>query len=91
MITKRTATKIEIEDDGLLFVQSTTLIEEDGVILATTSPHRRPLEPDFTHTETESRLIKIIGAVWTKEVIEEFKRKKEERNQEFEASLRIEK
>jgi hypothetical protein len=83
MITKRlVTTKIEIELDGLLFVQTEPIIEEDGVEIARGMPHRRPLEPDQdTRTETDPRLLAVIAAVWTDEVKAAYAEKKRQRQQ----------
>lgn len=89
MITKRLQFgKIEILPDGQIQLREDSIYEEDGKFITSTY-HRRVLEPSDTHTETDPRLVEVIKVVWTKEVIDEFKKAKEARIKEFEASLGI--
>lgn len=79
MITERKVFgKIEILPDGEIQLREDTIIERDGVEISRLY-HRRVIEPDITHNEVDGRLIRIIGIVWTPEVIEEYKKKKVER------------
>ncbi len=72
--------KIEILPDGQIQLREDTIVERDGVVL-TSLYHRRVLEPDMDVTgETDRRLQSIIAAIWTPEVINEYRRVKAERN-----------
>ena len=82
MITERTEFgKIEILADGQIQLREDTVIERDGVEISRLY-HRRVLEPSETHTETNPRVRTAISAFWTPDVIEEFKRKKAQRERE---------
>jgi len=77
MITERPALGvITILEDGQIQLREDIVIERDGVEINRLH-HRRVLEPSSTHTETEPRLVRIIGAVWTTEVITEFRRRRQ--------------
>lgn len=74
-LTKREVVRHTIEDNGVIFEVKTTVIEEDGVKIAESSPHKSTFEPDEDTTKLDGRVKAIADAVWTKDVIE--KRKKE--------------
>lgn len=76
MISKRLEFgKVEILSDGVIQLREDTIYEEDGK-LAFKQYHRRVLEPNNTHIETDKTVVGIINLKWTPEIIEEYKRKK---------------
>lgn len=77
MLTERVEVRIEVLPNGLLQLREEIVVERDGVFI-TRLYNRRIAEPDTTHTETEPRIVKVIEAVWTPEVIAAYKKDKEQ-------------
>ena len=76
MITKKTEFgMITILPDGQVQLREDSIYEDEGVEVAR-KYHRRVLEPDDTHTETDVRVVKVIDNFWTADVIREYKEKK---------------
>ena len=74
MITEQTVIgKLEILEDGLLQIREDTIISRNGVVL-TRLYHRRTLEPGVDTTAEHPRIRAVVGAVWTPEVIAEYRR-----------------
>jgi hypothetical protein len=70
MITKtKVIDKIEVLQDGTLQIREDTIIEEDGVVLASGNFHRRTISPDETPAPDEdARVVKVAKAMWTAKV-----------------------
>ena len=64
--------QIEIIRDGNLQIRWANLIIENGVEIAKTY-HRNVLHPDDDLDGQDSRIIAVAEAVWTPEVIKEYK------------------
>jgi len=73
-ITKTQEQRVEVEADGSIFVETITIISEDGKELSRTS-HRAPYEPD-SGTKPPGRAGKIADEVWTPAVKSSFSAKK---------------
>lgn len=69
---------ITILEDGQIQLREDTIILDNDIEIMRLY-HRRVLEPDVVNNEIDSRLKEITTVVWTKEVIENYKRKKEEK------------
>jgi len=64
--------QIEIIRDGSIQVRRTDLIREDGVEIAK-AYHRHVLHPGDDLSEQDERVVAVANAVWTPELIEEYK------------------
>jgi len=62
---------ISILQDGQVQVREDTVVEEDGVEISRTYT-RTVLEPTVTPHVTDPRLLAILRAAWTPEVIEAY-------------------
>ena len=72
MLTKRVEYgMISFLQDNQVQVREDTVVEEDGVEISRTY-HRTVLEPTVTPHVTDPRLLAILRAAWTPEVIEAF-------------------
>ena len=75
MITKEKKHQVEITEDGVIQVRETTYIIEDGKEIAKTY-HRKCIEPESDVTN-EIQIVKDIAPkVWTEEVKDKWKAKK---------------
>jgi len=70
--------KIEILEDGQIQLREDIIVMRDNIEI-TRMFHRRVIEPDENHNETDSRLVSVINAIWTPEIITKYKRDKEGR------------
>lgn len=83
MITSRVIIgALTILEDGQLNLREDTIYEENGAELFR-KHHRRPLEPDQdVRGETDSRLLAVIGAMWTDQVKADYLAKKRARQEQ---------
>lgn len=83
MLTQRNIFgRIEVLTDGQIQLREDKVFEDNGVEVARTY-RRRVLEPSATHNETDPRLVSIIAAVWTAEIIDAYKQEKQRRLDEI--------
>jgi hypothetical protein len=69
MLTKRQAlTVVEVHENGVVFVQTDTIVEDSGVEIARTS-HRKPLIPGADVSGEHPRTQAIAQAAWTPDVV----------------------
>lgn len=79
MVTERQEFgKIEILPDGQIQLRNDTVIERDGLEIIRL-PHRSVLEPVENPSHENLRLDSILKLLWTKEVVDEYNRRKAER------------
>ena len=64
--------QIEVTRTGNIQVRRADLIMEDGVEIAKTY-HRHSLHPGDDLSEQDERVVAVANAVWTPELIEEYK------------------
>lgn len=69
---------ISILQDGQVQVREDTVVEEDGVEISRTY-HRTVLEPTAEPQVTDPRLLAILRAAWTPEVVAAFEVARAER------------
>ena len=67
---------MEVLEDGQIQVRKITRVLKDGVEIAQ-QYHRHVLEPGQDTTKEADRVKAVAATVWTKEVVDEFKAKKE--------------
>lgn len=67
-LTKRTENKLEIQPNGVVQVRTATVIEEDGVDIAT-NYHRKILLPNQDVTAEAAEIQAVCAAVWTTEKV----------------------
>ena len=71
MITEEIGYKMEVLEDGQIWVCRVTHILRDGIEIAKTL-HRHVLEPGQDTKTQHARVAAVAAAVWTKEVIDKF-------------------
>lgn len=76
MLTEEFGTRMEVLEDGRLQVCKVTHIMRDGNEIAR-QLHRYILEPGQDTTQEADRVKMVAATVWTKDVVDEFKAKKE--------------
>ena len=78
MITKQIIIdQVEVTEHGFIQVRTATRIIEDGVQLSQTY-HRHCLSPGDDLAGQEAKVAAIAKVVWTKGVIDNFKKKQEQ-------------
>lgn len=70
--------KIEVLEDGQIQVRRATKIMENGKQIGSPTYHRWVLAPDADLTEQEDKVKKVSEAVWTQEVKDKYKAKRDE-------------
>ena len=73
--------RIEVLENGVIHLREDQIISEDGKEIIRL-PHRRVLEPTLSHNETNPRIVDILNVVWTANVVDDYLRKKEERERD---------
>ena len=68
--------KLDILEDGQLQVRQDTVYTEDGVE-SFRKYHRLVLSPGDDIKDYDKKIQDVAGIIWTKEVVDEFKRKQE--------------
>ena len=70
-LERRTTTTIEVEDNGVIFVKTTTEIVEGGEVVAPAQHHRQPFDPgkQLVSDLPRGRAQRIAQAEWTPEVV----------------------
>ncbi len=77
MISEKQITgKIEILEDGQVQLREDTIILRDNTEISRLY-HRRVLEPGQDITNEDIRLKSVCGIIWTAQVIDDFKKKRE--------------
>jgi len=67
-LTKRIENKLEIQPNGVVQVRTATVIEEDGVDIAT-NYHRKILLPNQDVTAEAAEIQAVCAVVWTTEKV----------------------
>ena len=67
---------MEVLEDGQIQVRKITRVLKDGIEIAH-NYHRHVIEPGQDTAKEADRVKAVATAVWTKEVVDEFKAKKE--------------
>ena len=78
MMTKKGETDITIKSDGTIEALTKIIIEEDGVLIAS-SYHSDCYHPGDEISGADSRLIAIKDVVWTPQVIADYAAAQKER------------
>ncbi len=73
LIEKTIIDKIEIIENNSIQIRTATIIEKDGLEIAKTY-HRHVVNPLDNITNEDSKVQAIANAIWTPEVIEEYKK-----------------
>lgn len=73
---ENTKFQMEILEDGQIQIRKITVILRDGIEIAH-NYHRHVLEPGQDTAKEADRVKAVAATVWTKEVVDEFKAKKE--------------
>lgn len=68
--------QITVTENGIILYREATRIIEDGTMVAQTY-HRSSLQPGDDLTDKPAKVVAICDAVWTPEVIENFKQQQE--------------
>lgn len=71
LIEESNIDKIEINDNGIIFLRETTIIYKNGIEIAK-NYHRMSLQPGDDVTAHPNKVIDICNAVWTPEVINSY-------------------
>ena len=74
MLEEKVGHKMEILEDGIIQVCEVTSILKDGEVVARTL-HRHVLCPGDDTAKQVDKVIAVANAVWTKEVIDDYKKK----------------
>ncbi len=77
LIEKTLIDKIEIVENNIIQIRTANIIEKDGKEVSRTF-HRHAVCPIDDITNEDERVKLIANAIWTKEVIEEYKKQMEE-------------
>ena len=73
LIEKHLIDKIEIIENNCIQVRTATIIEKDGLELTRTF-HRKAISPLEDISNEHPKVQAIANAIWTPEVIEEYKK-----------------
>ena len=73
LIETKKIDKIEIVETNSIQIRTATIIEKDGVEIAKTY-HRHVVNPTDSIENEEPKVQAIANAIWTPEVIEEYKK-----------------
>ena len=73
LIETKKIDKIEIVETNSIQIRTATIIEKDGVEIAKTY-HRHIVNPTDSIENEEPKVQAIANAIWTPEVIEEYKK-----------------
>ena len=73
--------KVEVEEDGKIFVEQINRVFKDGVEISKTL-HRHPLDPGTDIINEVQKVKDIANVVWTSEVIKEYEAEKAEREKD---------
>ena len=69
---KQITDKIEVLENNSIQIRTATIIEKDGIEIAKTF-HRHVLSPSDDITNEDVKVQSIANAIWTDEVIAEYK------------------
>ncbi len=72
LIEKQVIDKIEVVENNCIQVRTATIIEKDGVEMTRTF-HRKAINPLEDISNEHPKVKAIANAVWTPEVIEEYR------------------
>jgi len=72
LIEKTIIDKIEIVENNSIQIRTATIIEKDGIEIAKTY-HRHAISPGDDITNEDSKVQAIANAIWTEEVINNYK------------------
>lgn len=79
LIEKEIIDKIEIVENNCIQIRTATIIEKDGVELTRTF-HRHAITPLTDISEENPKVQAIANAIWTPEVVEEYRKLIESKN-----------
>lgn len=79
LIEKQIIDKIEVIQNNCIQIRTATIIEKDGVELTRTF-HRHAITPITDISEENPKVQAIANAIWTDEVIEEYRKLIESKN-----------
>jgi hypothetical protein len=71
--------QIEVVETNHIQIRTATIIERDGIEISR-SNHRHVLAPTDDISGEDERVQAIANAIWTKDVIEEFKKAQDDKN-----------
>ena len=72
LIEKQSIDKIEVVENNFIQIRTATIIEKDNIEIAKTY-HRHVLSPGDDITNEDAKVQSIANAIWTDEVIAEYK------------------
>lgn len=82
-LMKRTETsQVTVMANGVIFVQTEDVIEDDGVEIARTNRHRTPLQPGDDVSAYDGLVTTTAAAIWTPYVVELYATQKAARAKE---------
>jgi hypothetical protein len=79
LIEKTIIDRIELTEANTIQIRTATIIEKDGIQIAKTY-HRHVLCPTDNVSNEDARVQAIANAIWTNDVIEEFKKAQDDKN-----------
>lgn len=79
LIEKQVIDKIEVIENGTIQIRTATIIEKDGQEISKTF-HRHVVHPIDDITKEDARVQAIANAVWTNEVVNQYKKFIEQKN-----------
>jgi hypothetical protein len=79
LIEKQIIDKIEVIENGLIHVRTATIIEKDGQEISRIF-HRHVVHPIDDILKEDAKVQAIAKAVWTNEIINEYKKLMEQKN-----------
>jgi hypothetical protein len=79
LIEKQIIDKIEVIENGLIHVRTATIIEKDGQEISRIF-HRHVVHPSDDILKEDAKVQAIAKAVWTNEIINEYKKLMEQKN-----------